>query len=92
MQVYFSDVFGVPRESVESYGAFDISVITDLPLFIDPFLLFNSPDPPYQELHDGIITYLRFLRDESQRGPVSRHPDIVLIDGRKDNKPSGSKA
>jgi uncharacterized heparinase superfamily protein len=37
--------------------------VSDLPLFIDPFLLFNSDKPEYQELHDGIIAYLRFLRN-----------------------------
>jgi hypothetical protein len=36
-----------------------------LPLFIDPFLLFNSRKPIYRQLHDQIIRYLRFLRDKS---------------------------
>ena len=38
-EIYFSDVFEVPPESLEEYGAFNISLITDLPLFIDPFSL-----------------------------------------------------
>ena len=37
---------------LEAYGAFDISVVSDLPLFVDPFLLFNSEDPEYQQLHE----------------------------------------
>jgi hypothetical protein len=40
--VYFSDYFGVHPDVLAKYGALDISVVTDLPLFIDPFLLFNS--------------------------------------------------
>ena len=44
MNVYFSDFFGVPEQTLEEYGAFNISIVTDLPLFIDPFLLFNSDD------------------------------------------------
>ena len=36
-----------------------------MPLFIDPFLLFNSDDPAYQALHDDILEYLRFLRDKA---------------------------
>lgn len=40
--VYFSDRFRVSPYVLDRYGAFDISVVSDLPLFIDPFLLFNS--------------------------------------------------
>ena len=61
--MFFSDYFGIAREVVEGYGAFDISLTNDLPLFIDPFLLFNSENPNYKTLHDAMIEYLRFLRD-----------------------------
>ena len=61
-QIYFSDVFGVDQEALDEYGAFNISLITDLPLFIDPFLLFNSEDETYQGLHESIIEYMRFLK------------------------------
>lgn len=36
--VYFTERFGVDPDVLENYGALDISVVTDLPLFIDPFL------------------------------------------------------
>lgn len=65
MYLYFSDVFEVPKKSLDDYGAFNISLITDLPLFIDPFLLFHSQKKEYQDLHDSIIKYLEFLRDKS---------------------------
>jgi hypothetical protein len=65
MDVYFSDFFGVSPATIEKYGAFNISLVADLPLFIDPFLLFNSKKPEYRSLHDEIIEYLRFLRDKS---------------------------
>ena len=39
MDVYFSDHFGVDPDTIEAYGAFNISLVADLPLFIDPFLL-----------------------------------------------------
>lgn len=52
---------------LEGYGAFDISLASDLPLFVDPFLLFNSDEPEYQSLHAGIIKYLTFLRDRADR-------------------------
>ncbi len=69
-QIYFSDFFSVRPEVLEEYGAFDVSLINDLPLFIDPFLLFNNTDPDYQALHEQIITYLKFLRDKSVAGKI----------------------
>lgn len=71
-QLYFSDHFGLDPKVVADYGAFDISLTNDLPLFIDPFLLFNSEKPDYQALHRGIIEYLRFLRDKAIEGPLSK--------------------
>lgn len=63
--IYFSEVFGVTRAQLARYGAFNVSLIADLPLFIDPFLLFNSRRRVYRQLHDEIIAYLRFLRDKA---------------------------
>ena len=34
IKLYFSDFFGVTRDQLDEYGAFDISLVTDLPLFI----------------------------------------------------------
>ncbi|MCA8994698.1 MAG: hypothetical protein KDA88_22160 [Planctomycetaceae bacterium] len=70
MKVYFSDWFDVDPEAIEEYGAFNVSLINDLPLFIDPFLLFTSEKEEYQFLHDEIIKYLTFLRDQSVDGNV----------------------
>ncbi|UIN19403.1 hypothetical protein [Herbaspirillum frisingense] len=64
-KVYFSDYFDVTPQAISDYGAFNISLINDLPLFIDPFLLFNSENEEYQRLHDEIIKYVRFLKDHS---------------------------
>jgi len=65
INIYFSDFFEVSSETVEQYGAFDIALINDLPMFVDPFLLFNSDNEAYRHLHDEIIRYMRFLRDVS---------------------------
>jgi len=65
MELYFSQFFEVNPEVLDAHGAFDISVVSDLPLFVDPFLLFNSTKPDYQELHQEILRYLRFLRDQA---------------------------
>lgn len=71
MNVYFSDFFDVDEKQIEKYGAFNISLISDLPLFIDPFLLFNSKKKEYKNLHDGIIEYLSFLKNKSEEEDVS---------------------
>jgi hypothetical protein len=68
VRLYFSEYFKVHPAVLEEYGAFDISVVSDLPLFVDPFLLFNSDDPTYQRLHQDILRYLVFLRDQATPG------------------------
>ncbi len=73
--VYFTDFFGVSPKTLEDYGAFNISLINDLPLFIDPFNLFNSDKPEYQKLHQNIIRYVRFLKDKSSKQGIG--PDLL---------------
>lgn len=75
MNVYFSDIFEIDPDIIEKYGAFNISLINDFPLFIDPFLLFNSEKKEYQELHNEILKYVAFLRDRS----ISIHIDDGLL-------------
>ncbi len=64
--VHFSDFFNVSPEELEKYGAFNISLISDMPLFIDPFLLFSSNKSEYQALHKQILTYLSFLKERAE--------------------------
>jgi hypothetical protein len=68
---FFADRFAIDPALLAQHGALDVSLVTDLPLFIDPFLLFHSKKPDYQKLHDGLIRYLVFLRDKANAGPVS---------------------
>jgi hypothetical protein len=67
-KIYFSDYFGVHPDVLADYGALDVSLVADMPLFIDPFLLFNSDNPTYIALHDQILDYLRHLRDRASDG------------------------
>lgn len=70
MKIYFSDFFNVKSQIIEEYGAFDISLINDLPLFIDPFLLFGNVDNvAYQTLHQNILKYLSFLKAKAEVCP-----------------------
>lgn len=70
MKVYFSDWFNVSPDVLDEYGAFNVSLVNDLPLFIDPFLLFTSKKAEYSVLHERIISYLAFLRDQAVDGVV----------------------
>jgi len=70
MATFLSDYFGIDEAVFEDYGALNISVVNDLPLFIDPFLLFHSEKPEYATLHEQIIEYLVFLRDRAAKGHV----------------------
>ncbi len=38
MNVYFSDYFNVTKQQLDAYGAFNISLINDLPIFTPDFL------------------------------------------------------
>ncbi|HVS14232.1 MAG TPA: hypothetical protein VMV46_09925 [Thermoanaerobaculia bacterium] len=76
VDIYFSDHFQVDPADLEGHGAFDISLINDLPLFVDPFLLFNSDKAEYRDLHEGIIRYVRFLKEMSAKEDI----DPALLD------------
>ncbi|MFJ7303301.1 hypothetical protein [Streptomyces sp. NPDC099088] len=67
-RIYFSEHFDISPKDLASYGAFDICIVSDLPMFIDPFLLFTSKKPEYQALHDQIVIYLQFLQRKSGAG------------------------
>ncbi|MCM7487891.1 hypothetical protein [Enterobacter kobei] len=71
LRIYFSDFYNVSPNSITDYGAFNISLINDLPLFIDPFLLFNSQNDKYKTLHAEIINYVSFLKSMSDEGRLT---------------------
>lgn len=58
--IHFSGIYGVSADDIDNYGAFNISLIKDMPLFIDPFLLFSSDKKEYGLLHQQILRYLSF--------------------------------
>lgn len=71
VSVYFSDFFEVDPATLERRGLVNVSLINDLPLFIDPFLIFNSTVPLIRRLHDELLKYLIFLRDKATKGQLS---------------------
>jgi len=77
----------VSPDAVEGHGAINMSLVSDLPLFIDPFLLFNSEKTEYQVLHEEIIRYLRFFAIKRSGGvliPLYSHPGTIF---QKSNRP-----
>ncbi len=62
LKLLFSDYFNIPSAKLESYGCLDICINSDLPLFIDPFLLFASEKKEYQQLHNKIVGHLIELK------------------------------
>ena len=66
--VHFSDIYGVSTDDIDNYGAFNISLISDMPLFIDPFLLFSSDKKEYGLLHQQILRYMSFLKEKAEKG------------------------
>lgn len=61
-QLLFNEYFEIEQNVLDQYGALNICLEADLPLFVDPFLLFASTNPEYRELHDKIVGHLIFLR------------------------------
>lgn len=64
--MYFSEKFNVSRDLIKNYGSIDISLVCDLPLFIDPMLIFNSNKKEYKSLHSYLIRFFSFLTDKSE--------------------------
>lgn len=66
--MFFTEKFQVDSEILKSYGAVDISLVCDVPLFVDPMLIFNSDNEKYRELHNSIIRYFHFLYSKAKQG------------------------
>lgn len=62
-KLLFSSYFDIDESILDNYGALNLCLSSDLPLFIDPFLLFASEKPEYKELHDKVVNHLIILKD-----------------------------
>ncbi len=65
--MYFSEKFNVDKNLIKKYGAIDICLVCDLPLFVDPMLIFNSQKSEYKKLHAYLIKFFAFLTEKSER-------------------------
>lgn len=62
-KLLFSNYFEIEESILDNYGALNLCLSSDLPLFIDPFLLFASEKPEYKKLHDAVVNHLLLLKD-----------------------------
>ena len=77
-RIKFSKYFNIKKEDLDKDGFFNISLISDLPLFIDPFHLFYNKNKEYQKLHKDIIGYLAFLRKISNEYKGIKIPNKII--------------
>lgn len=76
IRLFFSEYFEVDENILDSYGALNICIDSDLPLFIDPFLLFASKKAEYIELHEQIVNHLINLKSFATDNP---HANLKLF-------------
>jgi hypothetical protein len=62
-KLLFSDYFEIDDSILEEFGALNICLSSDLPMFIDPFLLFASKKPEYKALHKKVVEHLLILKE-----------------------------
>ena len=82
-KLLFSDYFNINKTILDEYGALNICLSADMPLFIDPFLLFASEEEAYKKLHKELIDHLLILKEiaieDKERGEnnsLFRFPEI----------------
>ena len=76
IKLLFSEYFEIDSEILDKYGALNICIDTDLPLFIDPFLMFSSEKEEYVELHEQVVGHLIQLKELATNNPST---DIRLF-------------
>lgn len=79
--MFFSERFQISSELLKEYGAVDISLVCDIPLFIDPMLIFNSEKEIYKNLHKSIIRYFHFLYTKAEQGLTMIYEAANCTDG-----------
>ncbi|MFV8351341.1 hypothetical protein [Flavobacterium sp. XS2P14] len=62
-KILFSDYFNVDKSVLDHYGTLNLCLSADLPLFLDPFLLFASEKKEYKLLHKNIVDHLISLKN-----------------------------
>lgn len=69
VNILFSEYFDIHSKVLDEYGALNICIDADLPLFIDPFLLFSSEKNEYIQLHKEVVEHLIQLKNLATNNP-----------------------
>ena len=70
-KLLFSDVFEVDKNVLKREGLVNISLLCDLPLFLDPFLIYGSEKEEYKKLNSEINKYILFLKNKAINYPLT---------------------
>jgi hypothetical protein len=70
------DVFGVDFSQDDVDFAIP-RLHADIPLYVDPFLLWISAKPAYRELHDDIVSFFRVISDYVREGQVEPAAELL---------------
>lgn len=73
--MYFNEYFDIDTSELDTYGALNISLDYDLPLFIDPLLIFLSENPNFKTWHEKLVKYILFL--SSLKNSNSPSKDVI---------------
>ena len=68
--MYFNEYFDINIEKLNEYGALNISLDNDLPLFIDPILIFVSKNKDFANWHTKLIKYMLFLYNLKEKSTI----------------------
>lgn len=68
--MFFSDKFKVNEQSLNDYGALNIWMERDTPLYIDPILIYCNKK--YEAWHKKIIKYFNFLYEKTQNPEITK--------------------
>jgi len=85
IKLIFSEYFEIDEKNLDEHGALNICIDADLPLFLDPFLLFASDKPEYIKQHDKIVKHLIFLKEVALRDGSNANTNLFKFPEIKQN-------
>src|SRR6266850_8424944 len=70
------DVFGLTF-SQDDVGFAIPKLDEDIPLYVDPFLLWNSAEPEYRHLHDLLLRFFGLVRQQILDGHIEKAATLL---------------
>ena len=75
----FSDYFRVDKDIIQNYGAVDISLYSDTPLFIDPILIYGNENSTIKLQYHEIVKYLVYLNERAKDPNITEQDKKYLF-------------